>query len=355
MSSPLTIVLVGSLLCLLQLAMGIAVGLWLRRPKALGRDADLRRAHSIALQLHGLTQQLGGSVSQHRERFEVAEERLQNQVSGKQNPTTDLVVGVVSEILAANRELQRELHDAEIQIAEKTVEIATHLDSALTDPLTDLPNRRALDEQLTRRLEDYRKHGIPFSLLMFDLDHFKQINDTFGHPVGDEVLKGLSGTMRSALRRHDFVARYGGEEFAVILPHTNLDEAQRAAGKASEGMALLSDQFAHLDRSVTASGGLASIAPGEEIASLVRRADEALYAAKENGRNCIYLHDGSKSWPLNPALAERDWEVSGGSDREENEEPPLDSTPEMPRSDELIGACGDLRNALFDFSDPEKS
>jgi diguanylate cyclase len=335
----------------LQLVAGVAIGMWLRRPKRGARDADLRRAHSLALNLHGLTHQIGDTVSLHRERFEAAEQKLQGEIGGKRNPTTDLVVGVVGEILKANREMQRELLEAESQIADQTAEIETHLTSSLTDPLTELPNRRALDEQLARRLEDYRKHGTPFSLLLFDLDHFKQINDTFGHPVGDEVLKSLSGAVRGVLRRHDFIARYGGEEFAIILPYTTINEAQRAAGKAGEGVAILSAEFAHLNRPVTASGGLASILPGEEVATLVERADRALYAAKENGRNRVFMHDGHECRALDPDVACRDWEAAATVDEKDE----ASAAAGTIRSDKLIDACGDLQAALLEVSEPAGS
>lgn len=341
MSPTLQLILGGSLLGVLQIAAGVAFGLWLRRPGGDDRDADLLRAHEIAHNLHDLTHQISGTMDNHRSRFEAAEQTLLAHSKDKQQPTTELVIGVVAEILMANRQLQDELTQAQTQLAEQTVEIESHLTTSLTDSLTNLPNRRALDEQLARRLEDYRKQGTPFSLLMVDADHFKQINDTFGHPVGDEVLKEMGAALKDSLRRHDFVARFGGEEFAIILPYTSLDEAQRAAAKAAEGVGRLTGHFTHLDRDITASGGLASIAPGEEVATLIRRADEALYAAKQNGRNCSYFHDGACCHPLDEQIAE---DAPGAVAVEE-------STSPTTRSADLQDACGELRAALVKLAE----
>ena len=358
MPPTLTIILSGCLLGAIQLIAGVAIGMWLRRPSVRKRDADLCRARSLALGLHGLTHNLGSAISEHQSRFEDAEKKLAAERSGKQHPTTDLVVGVVGEILKSNQQLQRELTKAEDQIASQLTEIESHLSNAMTDPLTGLPNRRALDDQLARRLEDYRKHGTPFSLLMIDADYFKQINDTFGHPVGDEVLIGIGKSLRGALRKHDFVARFGGEEFAVILPYTTLAEAQRAAGKVGEGLTGLATEFAHLDRTITASGGLASIGPGEDTASLVQRADEALYAAKQNGRDRTYLHDGNTCSLIDaPTAAGTPWvervavnSESAKADRAKT----VTSGREVPaRSKEMLGAVDDLHAALLEVADVE--
>lgn len=347
MTPTLSIIIGGCLLGIVQLSVGVFIGLRLRQNVPDTGDADSRRARNLALGLHSITYHLGSAITDHAEKFEKVEQKLNAQCDGKHHPTTDLIVGVVGEILKANQLLQRELSQAENQIAEQVVEIESHLNSALTDPLTGLPNRRALDEQLGRRLEDYRKHGTPFSLLMVDADHFKKINDTFGHPVGDEVLIELGKSLQAALRKHDFVARYGGEEFAVILPYTTLDEAQRASAKVREGIGHLSTKFEHLGRPITASGGLASIAPGENIESLVSRADQALYGAKQNGRDRTYQHDGTDCRPLDVQVA------SGAAWVEPPAEPQAtaQNALSIARSDELTAAVSDLRAAMLEVAE----
>lgn len=343
MNTTLLFIVAGSVLGLLQIAAGVAIGRWLWRPLPASRDADLRRSRSLALQLHGLTQKVTASVADHRNRFEQMQSRLDSSPAGRPNPTTDLVVGVVGEILEANRKLQSELHEAEDLIAEQALEIESHLNTSLTDSLTKLPNRRAFDDQLAVNLQNFRKHGAPFSLMMVDFDHFKQINDTFGHPVGDDVLRGMAGVLRAALRKNDFIARYGGEEFAVVLPHTTLGESEIAATKARTGVAQLAEQFQHLNRELTVSSGVASLQAGESVESLIERADQALYMAKRNGRDCTYLHNGESCELLMLKSADR----SVG--KRTNEAPPHELAPVVDaelESGAIIAACNDLRQAM---------
>src|SRR5690606_8663293 len=158
----------------------------------------------------------------------------------------------------ANRQLQSELEETRRQVLAQSAEIDAYLTRSLTDPLTELPNRRALDEYLTKRAEEFRQEGSPFSLLMIDLDHFKPINDNFGHPMGDSVLRETAKALREAVRRQDFVARYGGEEFAAVLAATDLVNSQRAAEQTLAAFGALSEKFHYLGRPVTASCGLAS-------------------------------------------------------------------------------------------------
>lgn len=344
MTNTVLMIVAGCLLGAVQLAAGVAIGLWLRRSAPGSREVDLGRARSLALELHGLTQRIGLRMADHRNRFEAASARLEDVPADRHHPTTDLVVGVVGEILAANRQLQEELTAAENQIAEQSREIESHLTTSLTDSLTKLPNRRALDEQLAMRLSDYRKHGTPFSLVMLDVDHFKQINDVFGHKTGDDVLVSLAGAMRTSLRRQDFVGRFGGEEFAIVLPHTSLDEAHHALQKAREALSTLSDQFIQLQRPITASAGLASIEPGEDLPTLIERADQALYAAKRNGRNCTWIHDGDHCTPLEARLTtDESWQTSAEQDTEVDD---TDATAQ-PLSSALSGACDELRAAML--------
>ena len=163
---------------------------------------------------------------------------------------------------------------------------------AATDGLTGLPNRRAFVEKLDEMLQRSARFGTPVSLLMIDVDHFKKVNDTYGHPVGDQVLRKLAEILRNSARDAvDMAARYGGEEFAVLLENTPHDGAQNLAERLRQ--ALADETFVHVEGSntipfqVTMSVGLASVGDGGESDALVERADQALYSAKESGRNRV--------------------------------------------------------------------
>jgi diguanylate cyclase (GGDEF)-like protein len=155
---------------------------------------------------------------------------------------------------------------------------------ALTDPLTGLANRRAWEEELRREVARARRNSHRLALVMLDLDHFKQYNDSFGHPAGDLVLHGAGAILRTAIRSHDVVARYGGEEFAVLLPATDAIEALEVAERLRSAIA--SRPWSH--RKVTASLGVATTGPTTpSAAALVDQADYALYSSKQAGRNRI--------------------------------------------------------------------
>jgi len=168
---------------------------------------------------------------------------------------------------------------------------------SITDALTGVANRRHLEWRLSEEIERARRYRYPLSLLMVDIDHFKQINDTYGHQVGDAVLQQLAYRLRNTLRRTDFVARYGGEEFIVLAPQTPVDRALILAERlrqriASEPILVASD----LQLPVTVSVGVAVFPDhAQNESELVRAADAALYRAKQAGRNCVRVFEPNKS------------------------------------------------------------
>ncbi|MBB4129318.1 MULTISPECIES: diguanylate cyclase [unclassified Xanthomonas] len=165
---------------------------------------------------------------------------------------------------------------------------------SIRDALTGLYNRRYLEESLSHELARCARRGLPLSVLMLDIDHFKQFNDSQGHAGGDLLLAAVGEMLLTRLRAEDVACRYGGEEFTVILPETEGDEAMRVAEQIRSDIAVLavSDGARSLPR-VTASIGVASFpADGELGANLIKKADAALYAAKHRGRNRIERHRG---------------------------------------------------------------
>lgn len=156
------------------------------------------------------------------------------------------------------------------------------------DPLTGLANRELFEEVLEREIERAQQRGGGLSLLMLDLDHFKRVNDTYGHPVGDVVLRQFADVMRHNLRRADLPARVGGEEFNVVLS-LPADEAQAVAEKICKAVAAEAFGEAGDSFSQTVSIGCASWKEGMKKEALIRAADQALYEAKNSGRNKVVL------------------------------------------------------------------
>lgn len=160
--------------------------------------------------------------------------------------------------------------------------------SATTDPLTGCYNRRALNNILDHSISYAQRYKRDLSLIMMDIDYFKSINDTHGHVFGDEVLKHMSHTIKSSIRKSDFLARYGGEEFVVVLPETPLAAAVDIAHRFKKNIENL--QFttpANNSMTITASLGVSSVNPGDNTTSLISGADSMLYMAKAQGRNCV--------------------------------------------------------------------
>ena len=185
------------------------------------------------------------------------------------------------------RELNEEL---EAKVAQRTLALTSSNEElerlANTDRLTGVCNRRALDVALTAELDRARRYESSLSLLFFDLDHFKRVNDVYGHVVGDQVLRDFVSQLRSMLRDSDILGRWGGEEFIVVCPETKAGDiinlAERIRTKI-EGF-----KFAQAGR-VTVSIGIAELSADDDVRDLIDRADQALYEAKRGGRNCCVL------------------------------------------------------------------
>ena len=167
---------------------------------------------------------------------------------------------------------------------------------AFTDPLTKLPNRRHSDDVIRRELSRGVRTQAPVSLAMLDIDHFKAVNDAWGHYVGDQVLVAVAGAIRDAIRDFDHAARVGGEEFLVMLPGTDLTNAFRAIERVCAAISSRGVRVGNQMIRVTCSGGVAcSTGPNETVTSLMQRADRALYSAKKGGRNQVCAFDGDSA------------------------------------------------------------
>jgi diguanylate cyclase len=199
------------------------------------------------------------------------------------------IVAVVQEVMAKRSESQkRMLGELSEKINELRDELQEVREKAALDPLTQLFNRASLDAHLERVADLAFLLSSSPCILMIDVDHFKKINDTHGHPVGDEVLRRVAdGLVRNFLRREDFVARYGGEEFVVVIPDSSLSNAELRAERVRQSLSELEIDSAKGKIQITVSIGLASLSSGDTGVSWLARADAALYEAKGAGRNSV--------------------------------------------------------------------
>ncbi len=188
------------------------------------------------------------------------------------------------------RDLRKSLEQSQSQIDKLCSNLAEAQETGLKDPLTSLNNRRGFDASLAREIAEARRLGAALCLAMVDLDNFKKVNDDFGHPVGDEILKLFAAALRDNVGDRDTVARYGGEEFAIILPGTELEDAKGLTERVRRELAgrelVVNDSGRQIGK-ITASFGIAQLREGDDAQTLVERADVKLYEAKCSGRNRV--------------------------------------------------------------------
>jgi diguanylate cyclase len=237
------------------------------------------------------TSEYSGSVTQYEGQLSQIRDSVRGAMTSPGDSSGKRITELLEQIMESNRELKHRLDAAEKQLADQTKQLETYVSEARTDALTGLDNRRAFDRELDQRFSIFRRGGQSFCIALVDIDKFKQINDRFGHPAGDEVLRQVAKLLRSELQGTFCVARFGGEEFAILLPPP-LRTAAEAVDKVRK---VLSRQPIAVDSrtlDVTISCGVAEPKDDKMIGPLVRRADESLYAAKGMGRNRTYFHDG---------------------------------------------------------------
>lgn len=160
-----------------------------------------------------------------------------------------------------------------------------HRQKALQDPLTELPNREAYKERATAEVQRWQRYGRPLTIAIFDIDHFKKVNDTYGHQAGDRVIKVIGRSIAKRLREVDFFCRYGGEEFVALMPETDSATALAVLEKIREAIAKAEFNYKEQPMSITLSVGVTEFKTNDSLESAFERADQALYSAKANGRN----------------------------------------------------------------------
>jgi diguanylate cyclase (GGDEF)-like protein len=250
---------------------------------------ELKRAHSVARNLETIATAIRKDVARHRASLDRFKDRVKDLNGTQTQQGWEALCAEAEKMLGPTMELASQLAYSYDQIRRQTNDLMTFT-AVRTDPLTGICNRRAMDDTLSSLVAMKNRYNLGFSIAMFDIDHFKKINDNLGHLAGDAVLKHVADLLDEAARDTDVVTRFGGEEFVVIMPQTDLRGAcvfaERVRGHIETTLEL------------TVSGGVASaMGDTETPESILQRADAALYAAKQSGRNQTFYHDGVAAEP----------------------------------------------------------
>jgi diguanylate cyclase len=297
----MSVALIDLTFALVMATTGLLAGWWLKTASARSRSTNVleesRHAREVLGRLQQLAMRMAENVGEHSSRVE----EINQELSSTDAHEPEAVVAAVAKLIQANQQMQHQLSTAEEKFQEQARLVETHAAAARTDALTGLANRRALDDDLSHRFAESRRTGRPLSVIIGDIDHFKQFNDAHGHQTGDEVLRGVARVLRRTVRDMDLVARYGGEEFAVILPETLVGDAVKSLERMRQAIEVARFRVSQVELRVTMSFGVAQLIDGEEAAALVRRADAALYASKDAGRNCGHWHDGQQIHAVAPS------------------------------------------------------
>jgi diguanylate cyclase (GGDEF)-like protein len=216
--------------------------------------------------------------------------------SDASKPLIDALTNLYQIVSLRNRQLREANLTLETKVAERTADLARNevrlresearlRTLSVTDSLTGIANRRKLEGFLQAEFQRAERFGSPVSVIIADIDHFKNVNDRFGHNVGDDVLCAFASLLTKSIRDVDLVARFGGEEFVIVMSQTVASAAAATAERLRISTAQI--RVPTFPGALNASFGVASLQPGDTLHSLLKRADEALYAAKRNGRNRV--------------------------------------------------------------------
>jgi len=250
---------------------------------------DLLRAQRVAGELERVASMVRRNVAAHQAGLLRFKERVGRLAGHPDEARWKELCREAEEILRPTLQLATQLANAYDEIRQQSAHLMSFTE-VRTDPLTGAKNRRGLDDALSTQLAMMTRYCTTFSVAMFDIDHFKALNDREGHLYGDRVLQDLARVFDESAREPDVVARYGGEEFVVIMPQTDL------AGASVFAERLRAKVAATLP--ATLSGGVTTALDGDTRDTLLARADEALYAAKQAGRNRVWRHDGRQVEPV---------------------------------------------------------
>ena len=206
-------------------------------------------------------------------------------------PHIDEARAGTEEMKSSAQALQQQVISSQHEISRLREDLDRARGEALTDPLTGILNRKGFDQRVQALLDQPAESGRAHCLVMLDIDHFKKVNDSHGHVMGDRVIQGLGEILRQAVQGSAHAAaRYGGEEFALVLPNSTLDDAHKLAELVrtrAKAMKIRNRNTQEVMFTITISGGVAALQPGDDATAFIARADAALYRSKQNGRDCV--------------------------------------------------------------------
>src|SRR5215471_3845135 len=256
---------------------------------------ELKRAQAVAKELERIAVAVRRSLATHHSSVLKFKDRVANLGGNQQDAAWQELCNEAEGMLKPTLKLAAQLAAAYDEIRQQSNNLMTFTE-VRTDPLTGVSNRRALDETLESMFAMMHRYEQPFSLVIVDIDCFKQINDEQGHLYGDRMLKSVARLLDDNVRDTDMVTRYGGEEFVIVMPQTTLDGATVFAERLRRRV--------ETQLPLTVSGGVASAGDGDNSQTLLARADAALYSAKSAGRNRLFRHNGLTIQSANEALGE---------------------------------------------------
>lgn len=278
------------------LAIVCVVGYWVGRQqrKASGdlvmrSRRELSRAKAVASELEKIAWTVRQSLARHQSSVSRFKDRVAKLNDRQQESAWKDLCREAEEVLKPTLQLATQMANAYDEIRQQSANLMAFTE-VRTDPLTGVNNRRGLDDALASQFALMSRYDSIFSLTLFDIDHFKSVNDKEGHLHGDHVLQELARLLDESVRETDIVARYGGEEFVVVMPQTDLQGACIFSERLRE---IIEDRL-----SVTVSGGVAMVEDGDTVETLIARADTALYGAKLAGRNRVYFHNTDATEPV---------------------------------------------------------
>ncbi len=296
---------------LASVGVGLMCGFFIGRFYTLSHETkrlkrDREETLTALINLMSSTDRLNEDVDTHNNALQSAKQELESMDNDESlDVLQTALMSNISRVVESNRRLENDLVVSKYKLESQAQELDRTRKEARTDALCNVGNRKAVDETLQFMVSRYHSENRSFGLMLIDIDHFKRINDTFGHQAGDEVLTSISLALKECVRPEDFVGRLGGDEFCILLEGLKAEDAQLVGSRIRSTIELYDFSINDSGQStvVTMSMGLAVMRTEDDAVSLYERADQALYKSKQLGRNRLYTISSSNEEGMAPVQA----------------------------------------------------